>query len=279
MTSSIKTIVASLIPSQEQVVLDWSEQLARDLGATVDGVYVRHDSRLATLLYGPGVTAYVSESVMEELKKGDREAEAAARAAFEAARDAARSQFGRFLSVDDAPDAGISRAARSYDLAVTLLPGEPLSVMREELLGRLVLDAGVPVLAAPEDSGRLGPLKTALLAWDSSREAARAMRAAVPLLKRAKQVAIVHLGAVRAGRDPVADATAYLSAHGIAARAARIEPSDRAEGAALLEHARTAEADLIVMGAYGHPRWMEQVFGGATHDVVRRSTAPVLLVH
>jgi nucleotide-binding universal stress UspA family protein len=279
MSGSIKAIIASLIPGQEEAVLAWSGRLARAFDATVDGAYVRQDARLAMLLFGPGVTAYVSESVMDELKKGDREAEAAAGAAFAASRDAAPAHAGRFLSVDDAPDGGISRAARCYDLAVTCLPGQALSPWREELLGRLVLDAGAPVLAFPDGAAPDRPLKTVLVAWDSSREAARAMRAAVPFLKRAKRVTIVHFGAIHAGRDPVADATAYLSTHGVTAGSTHVEPAGRAEGAALLVHARGAEADLIVMGAYGHPRWMEQVFGGATQAVVRQSMAPVLLAH
>lgn len=279
MSSSIKTILTPLIPGKEEASLGWSGRIARDFGARVDAVYVRQDARLATMLFGPGFTAYVTESLMDEIKRGEREAEAAARAAFETARDASPNQFRRFASVDDAPDAGIARAARCYDLAVTLLAGEPVSAMREELLGRLVLEAGVPVLALPEDAAPDHPFKTVLLAWDSSREAAHSMRAAVPFLARAKRVAIVHLGQPRAGRDPVADAADYLEAHGISTDAAHVEPGGPAEVAALLEHVRAAEADLLVMGAYGHPRWMEQVFGGATHDVVRHARTPVLLAH
>ncbi len=280
MPSPIKTIIAALTPGREDPILSWAERIARDFGAMVDGAHLRQDERLSALLFGAGTAGHVSEALLEKIRAGAREAEGVARAQFDAARERApRSPLRSFLSLSDAPAASVSRVARCYDLAVTLTLGDPVSPAREELFDHLALDAGVPVLAVPDERPADSPLDTVMLAWDASREAGRALRAAVPFLERAKTVRVVHLGAPGAEHDPVRAATLYLEAHGVAAAATELQPRDMAEGGALLGLAEMSGADLIVMGAYGHPRWMEHAFGGATHDVLRRSSTPVLLAH
>lgn len=279
MPSAIRTIITPIIPGAEKPVLAWAGRLGADFGASVDGAYVRQDAQLSMLLFGPGY-AYASEALVEEVRKAERDAEKAARAAFEAAAETRiAGPFGRFVVVDETLDGNLARAARSYDLAVSLSAGEPASRPRLELLAKLALDAGVPVFVAPEACAPDRRLDRVLLAWDGSREAGRALRAAVPFLARAKQVRIVHLGAAHRDHDPVAAATAYLEAHGVSPAVTQFEPANLGEGGALLGLLEAGREDLLVMGAYGHPRWMEQAFGGATHDLVRQSPIPILLAH
>jgi nucleotide-binding universal stress UspA family protein len=279
MTGPIRRIIAPLIPGQEEAPLRWAGRLARDFGASADAAYVRQDERLAALSFGSSDSAYAARALMEELRKAQRDAENAARAALEKVRDESPGlSFGRFLALEEA-NGGLARAARCYDLAVTLLPGDATEYPRMALLSRLVLEAGVPVFAVPEELAFDRPLANVMLAWDGSREAGRAMRAAVPLLRRAKTIEIVHLGPPGTDHDLVGAAASYLEAHEVAVDATRHQPAALSEGATLLALAASSGADLVVMGAYGHPRWMERALGGATLEVVRKCPSAVLLAH
>lgn len=279
MSSAIKAILAPLIPGHESVALAWAARLAGDFDARVDGAFIRHEERLATVLFGPNFAADANPSVIEELRKAQREAEAAARLAFQSKKDEIpKAPFGGFYTLSDVTGVGIERAARCYDLAVTLLAGDPLSKPATELLLELVLGAGVPVFAVPSGAPADRPLDRAIVAWDASCEAGRALRASLPLLKRAKQVKVIHLGAPLIDYDPARTVIAYLKAHQIPAELIQSAAIDFGEGATLLDRVETAKADFLVMGAYGHPRWMEAL-GGATHDVIRFCPVPVLLAH
>jgi nucleotide-binding universal stress UspA family protein len=279
MPSVIRSILVPLIPGRESPALAWASRIATDFDARADGAYIRHDEQVATLPFGPMYTAYASPTVIDELRKAERGAETASQAAFERARrDPKGAALRRLLVLDELADEGIVRAARAYDLGVTLLPGGPASTPVADILTKLVLEAGAPVLAAPEELLANAPLDTVMIAWDGSREAGHAMRASVPFLERAKSVEIVHLGAARTDNGPIRAAAAYLEAHGISAAATQARLTD-AEGPALLDLAEREGANLVVMGAYGHPRWVEQVFGGATRQVVRKSRVPLLLAH
>lgn len=280
MATGIKTIVAPIIPGAEQALLGWAGRLGRDFGASVDGVFIRQVAPLGTMIFGPLYSAYVTEAVVNELRKAERDAEKGARAAFEAAAEQAVGRpFGRFTAVDETLDGSLARASRCYDLTVTLAPGDPPSQPRLQLLAKLAIDGGVPVFAAPEACPADQPLEKVLLAWDGSREAGRALRAAVPFLDRAKTIRIVHLGTPHKDDDPVRAALAYLNAHGLHAGVTEFEPERLGEGGSLLALVEAGGEQLVVMGAYGHPRWMERAFGGATYDLLRKSPVPILLAH
>lgn len=171
---------------------------------------------------------------------------------------------------------------------------------------RLVMRAAAPVLYVPHIGwGRDGArgasqpvLQRALVAWSDKRESARALRDALPLLARARQVELASFasdehsasGAARAGLDAVA---AHLARHGVAARVSVLqgsEPSltdrlrsgwipDVSVAEALLSHAADLQADFIVMGGYGHSRLWEFVLGGVTRTMLASLTVPVLMSH
>ena len=137
----------------------------------------------------------------------------------------------------------------------------------------MLTTAGVPVLVLPPnyvgDGGR-----TALVGWDGSREATRAVHAALPFLQEARTVALCAIGEpAGAGLD---DAALMLRRHGVQVEPERVAGSDSDAGDILLARAVTHGADLLVMGAYGHTRLRELVFGGATRDVLRKAVLPVL---
>jgi nucleotide-binding universal stress UspA family protein len=137
----------------------------------------------------------------------------------------------------------------------------------------LVTAAGVPVLALPPNASRdLG--QVVLVAWKGSREAARAVHGALPFLHAAKRVVLCAVG-TRAAANLEA-AAAMLERHQVPVHPERVEGTDGGAGEVLLAQATAHGADLLVMGAYGHARLRELVFGGATRHVLRHATVPVL---
>jgi nucleotide-binding universal stress UspA family protein len=160
---------------------------------------------------------------------------------------------------------------------------------------RLLVSAGCPLLFVPYAMAReVAGTRRVLLAWSGARESARALRDALPLLRRADHVELVHFA--HAGTVPaaaLAPVQAHLARHGVQATCVvreRREPSlaerimpgwipDAPVAEALLSHAADIEADLIVMGGYGHPRAWELALGGVTRTLLQSMTVPVLMSH
>ena len=146
----------------------------------------------------------------------------------------------------------------------------------------LALTAGRPVLVVPY-AGRFPSVGSrVLVAWNSSAEAARAVTDALPLLQRAKAVEVVAFEPERSGADhgaePGADIALYLARHGVKVSVAR-QQAGIDVGSQILSRAADTDADLIVMGAYGHSRARELVLGGATRSLLEAMTVPVLMAH
>jgi nucleotide-binding universal stress UspA family protein len=148
---------------------------------------------------------------------------------------------------------------------------------------RLLLGVGRPILVVPY----AGVFKTVgdrvLVAWNASREATRAVNDALPILQRASQVTVLAInprGGVSGDGDvPGADLALHLSRHGVKAEAAWINAEDIEVAVMLLSRACDLQADLIVMGGYGHSRVREIVLGGATREILRTMTVPTLMSH
>jgi len=147
----------------------------------------------------------------------------------------------------------------------------------------LPLAVGRPVLVVPYAFERRPVGHRVLVAWNASREAARAVSDALPLLKRAGHVHVVAFQPDRSpgahGAEPGADIGLYLTRHGVKVTASRYEASDVDIGNQLLSRASDLSADLIVMGAWGHSRLRELVLGGVTRTLLQSMTVPVLMAH
>lgn len=142
-------------------------------------------------------------------------------------------------------------------------------------------DSGKPVLVLPYTTRQSQTMRTALVAWKESREAARALSAALPLLRLADQVHVVMWNDSQSPYSAT-DATpllACLQRHGVVAE---VHPQGAATsqlGDHLLSLAADLDADLLVMGCYGHARIREWVTGGVTRTVLHSMTLPVLMSH
>jgi nucleotide-binding universal stress UspA family protein len=181
------------------------------------------------------------------------------------------------------PDAAVRLSARYADLVVA---GQPEADDPGELRGlgdELALSTGRPVLFVPY-AGKFADLgRRVLIAWDASREAARAVTDALPFLQRAEAVEVTSFDPERVGprhgEEPGADIGLYLARHGVKVAVARQSGAGYEVGAQILSRAADASADLIVMGAYGHSRVRELVLGGATRTLLEAMTVPVLMSH
>ncbi|SPS00075.1 universal stress protein [Cupriavidus taiwanensis] len=148
----------------------------------------------------------------------------------------------------------------------------------------IVLESARPVLVVPY-AGRFPVVgKKILVAWNGSRESARAIRDALPFLQRAGAVEVVSWtssGVLKAPwLSPPQHAVDWLGQHGVTVRLCTFSAEDGEDvGQMLLSHAADLDADMIVMGAYGHSRLHEVVLGGVTRTLLASMTVPVLMSH
>jgi nucleotide-binding universal stress UspA family protein len=211
-------------------------------------------------------------------------------------RERALSAFDRFVKEPgpriewrelstEPPIWGVAQAAFCADLLVLGQhePGSPSARdVPADFVESVVIDSGKPVLVVPYAGEIASVGQNILVAWNASRESARALSAALPLLARAKEVHVVSWNEPQAAAQAASDRAQleqYLASHGVAATLHWYGDGPGQPGERLLSLTTDLGSDLLVMGCYGHSRARELVLGGATRTVLRSMTVPVLLVH
>ena len=182
-------------------------------------------------------------------------------------------------SAADDPDEFIAAETRAADLLIVGQTSD--AVYRSLEVGRLLLKAGRPVLVAPRDANSLA-VRRVVVAWKDTREARRAIRDALPVLRLAESVFLVEVCACGAEVNAVPrlkDVARFLAQHHITNVTERILPDEPIAGDVLLRFAQEQSADLIVAGAYGHSRLGEWFFGGVTHELLSSSPICCLFSH
>lgn len=227
----------------------------------------------------PSVRALAGTALMDTMREHVRDAAIGVRKAVEAAGKAE----GVAIEYREAWGAPIDIAllhARHADATIVSQPDRRAPGAAGLLAEQLVMEAGRPVLIVPGAGDYAGEARHVVCAWNGTREAARAMADALPVLRKAAKVTILSIdppGAAK--RLPGADIALHLARHGVAAEASTTYADGMGVGDALLSRLADLGADMLVMGAYGHSRAREAVFGGATRDVLDRMTVPVLMSH
>jgi nucleotide-binding universal stress UspA family protein len=148
-----------------------------------------------------------------------------------------------------------------------------------QMAADLAAAGGCPLLLLPERMHPVVPFQRVMLAWNGSAQASRALHGAMPLLQSAAQVTVAILGeAADAGPHaaPPSDIARALSRHGIDARIVQRRASSD-PGHTLLELAGEHDAELVVMGCYGHWRVREMLLGGATRSILTSAGIPLLM--
>lgn len=180
-------------------------------------------------------------------------------------------------------DNDVGNRARYADITFIGASLKPDSLLRARAIdGALFYSARPVLLATNRHSVTLRPKKI-VLAWNSTIEAARAAREALEMMESAEEVNVVLVdptaASARNGEEPGADIATYLARHGIKVTVDRLPSAGRRVEEVLSQHAIDTSADLIVMGAYGHTRLRERVFGGVTKAMIEAPIVPVLMVH
>lgn len=251
--------------------------LARRFGASLSGLHVIPE---------PDVPPYFKPNVVERIAKiyaeNAKVAADLAKVLFgEETRDARVATAWGCLAGD--MEELIAERARFADLLVLgqFDTENPPTISAFLLPAKVVFGSAAPILVVPnsgkfDDAGR-----HALIAWDGSREAARAIRDAMPFLHAAERVSVLVIDPRQQAHmhegTHTSELVAHLGRHGVVAAAEEVTLLEHRVTNDLLEHAGRLGADLLVMGAYGHSRVWEFVVGGTTQALLERTTIPVLM--
>ncbi len=188
-------------------------------------------------------------------------------------------------TVTQAPLRALARQALFADLLV-LGKRDPSGPQAEQLppdfAESVVIESGKPALVVPDDARADDIGQTVVIAWKPSREAARAVTAALPLLRQAKAVHAVMWQDKQGAASPahhLGQLGAFLQLHGVAAQTHALGSAPARIGDAILAQTQRLGADLLVMGCYGRSRARELVLGGASRSVLQAMPLPVLMAH
>jgi nucleotide-binding universal stress UspA family protein len=192
------------------------------------------------------------------------------------AADSAVTQLGALTDV-------VAARARYADLVVLPLPyGDHRGVEDEAVIEAALFEGMAPVLVVPEKGMASADPRRIVVAWNQSREALVAARRALPFLKRAENVTILVIDPPTHGperSDPGGLLCQLLVRHGVHAEVTVLARTLPRVSDVLVRHLREVNADLLVMGAYGHSRFREAILGGATRDMLEKAEVPVFLAH
>ena len=275
---SILTITTDAARSADQ--LDVAVDLARREDAHLDVLCIGVD-QTQTGYYYAGATAILTQEAYNQARDDVARAEKAVRDRLASedirwAVDTAVAQVGALAGP-------VGMLARFSDLVVLGKPyGEGRGYANEAILEAALFEGGAPVLVMPETMTEAAFGKRILLAWNQSNESLRAARAALPLLKAAAAVNITIIDPPAHGperSDPGGMLSQLLARHGVHAEVSVLAKTLPKTSEILSRHARDLNADLIVMGAYGHSRFREAILGGTTRNMLEMAGIPVLMAH
>ena len=178
-------------------------------------------------------------------------------------------------------DSTVSHYAQMYDLTIVGRHDAMQGSKQLELHpDRIALRSGRPILVIPPQWAESEFRDNALIAWDGSRSAARALMDALLIIEVRRQVSVLTVESQK--RNPPLegiDVVSVLERHGIAAAVVAVKPDDRSVSEIILGECEKRGAGLLVMGAYEHSKFREELAGGVTNDVLQECPIPVLISH
>lgn len=257
-------------------------QIATSLDAHLDCLALGVDRTQVGYSY-VGSGAVVIAAAMERAEGEAREAEAALNAALGAQSPTLRSSVESVVTQLGALTDVVAARARYSDLTILPLPyGKTRGVEDEAITEAALFEGMSPVLIVPPTGMRAAEPKRIVVAWNQSREALVAARRAMPFLRRAAMVQIVVVDPPTHGverSDPGGLLCQLLVRHGVRAEVSVLARTLPRVSDVLARQVRDVNADLLVMGAYGHSRFREAIMGGATRDMLEHAEVPVFLAH
>jgi nucleotide-binding universal stress UspA family protein len=270
--------------SEDEVRIAHAEAIAATCDAHLTGIYTNVLPAYGMAVagdYGGGAAAAMFEVEERVRQEGT---EVLKRLGKRFSRLGVRNELRRIDENPGAMAGAVVAEARWSDLFVATCPyRENASANWEDVLETVLFEGGHAIYFVPPGMPVRPMLNLALIAWTETREAARAVAAAVPFLRAASEVEIVAVSATQEKRNArgynAADMAAHLDRWGVKVVVRPVERGKESVSAALLGEARRASADLIVMGGYGHSRWREWIVGGTTREMLALASVPVLMAH
>lgn len=275
----IKDLIVNLSPGDgPDTAAEFAVSVASAANAHIMGISFLYEVVLPSIEFAP-----IPAGIIETQREENERQSAAARVRFqELARR--HSVAAETRTVDEtltgAADT-FARIARRFDLAVVGQPRPETPNSDMMFIEATLFSSGRPVLLVPYIQRDPLRLDRAMVCWDGSRTAARAVADALPLLARAKATEVVTVTGGSAPDDeiPGADIAKHLARHGINVELKRLVAAGVDTADVILSHAADTSADFIVMGGYGHSRWREFVLGGVTRGLLQSMTVPTFMSH
>ncbi|MGB8819310.1 MAG: universal stress protein [Rhizobiaceae bacterium] len=277
---AFKTLLVVVGMNQGNRDLDLSAEICEAAQAHMSVLVVSPASAIPIGTYADVVSdAWYVERQRDAKKLKDRTGDVTALIAAKNISSDVTSEYAEMALVGEV----IGRRARYADVTIlgpSLLADETLN---ENALDGALFRSGRPVLVLPEKAKATLSPGIVSIAWDGSLEAARSVGAAIGMLSQVRQVRIVLVDPVSGegghGAEPGADLASYLSRHGVNVTVDRLPSSGNPASDVLLQHAGDHGVEMIVMGAYGHSRLRERIFGGVTRSMLNRVTVPLFMAH
>lgn len=276
----IRDIMVHLDGSPEdEIRLEYGQAIASDGRAHLIGIFTNllPDLTVAMPMDG-GAAAMQVLTELEDKARQDGDA-TAKRLTERLASLQVPSELRRLDETFGVLSAKVAEQARCADLFIATRPyGEADAPLWADLVEAVLFGSGRALLLVPPGQHRQGSIQTVLVAWNGSREAARALREGLPFIEQAARTVVLIV-------DPTPDIMSgvgvegHLARHGVMAEVITAESRGRRVADVILDEARRLSADLVIMGGYGHTRLREQVFGGATLDMLTDSEGPILVAH
>jgi nucleotide-binding universal stress UspA family protein len=248
--------------------------------ARLDALFVRRNAASGGDFFGDAFSTYGMETVLEALDDAAAEASVRAHQAFErVADDAPADRLGTLHEFVGLPEAALAQEGRLSDLVVMALPDGEAAHHQLNAIKIAACESGRPLLALPVGRAPEAPLDAAMIAWDGSLEASRAVAGALPALTRAKTVKAVHAGSDTADAAQLSRLANYLDRHGVSTTTETLALDHRSIARTLMEAAREDAVDVLVMGGFGAPGWLYALGRDETTALLKGTGFAILMVH
>ena len=256
---------------------DAAFRLATDFGAELEVLHLCA-AAWQRLPYSTELSPFYSQELIDIGRDQIVQEQAQAKAWFEQASRVHSCSTARFQTIEGFLAPVVTGRARVADLSVVPSIGEKDDEFWAGIRDAVLFQSGRPVLIVPDGaSSAFG--ETVVVAWKDGVEAVRAVVAAAPFFAKAASVSLLSVAESDEDDTSLAAMAEYLTLSGLKVDASRIAAPAGGVAKTLLGEASAKPGALLVMGAYGHWRWREWVFGGVTQEVLRSTTLPVLMAH
>ena len=235
--------------------------------------------RSQTGYYYAGASAIVLQETITRAHEEAKEIEEQAKTIL----GASTIRWGTELGVSQLADLSRHVAARARFSDVVILPkpyGESRGAELEAVTEATLFDGQTPAIILPENAAPVPSPGRVMIAWNESPEALSAVRAAMPLLRTATDVRVTVIAPPTHGpdrSDPGGQLTQYLARHNLRVEVDVLAKTLPRVSDVILRQVTDINADMLIMGAYGHSRFREALFGGATRYMLEQAPVPVLM--